>query len=61
VQNVGVDVVQAAPKWRNIFCKGEEPLEELEKEVAGVETPDEDPVYGVGGPLVRIWRGVSTT
>jgi uncharacterized protein YjlB len=28
----------------------------LEKEIAGVEMPNEDPVYGVDGPLVRIWR-----
>jgi uncharacterized protein YjlB len=33
-------------------------MEELKNEIRGVEVPEEDPVYGVDGPLVRIWRGV---
>ncbi|KAH8730025.1 hypothetical protein GQ44DRAFT_473261 [Phaeosphaeriaceae sp. PMI808] len=44
------------PKWRNNFCKGEEPLEDLKNEIAHVAMPDADPVYGADGPLVRIWR-----
>ncbi|KAH7085196.1 hypothetical protein BKA63DRAFT_13130 [Paraphoma chrysanthemicola] len=44
------------PKWRNNYCKGEEPLEDLKKEIANVEMPEADPVYGIDGPLVRIWK-----
>jgi uncharacterized protein YjlB len=50
------DLVQTGPKWRNNFCKGEEPMEDLENEIARVEIPEADPVYGTGGPLVRIWK-----
>jgi len=51
-----VDIPQAGPKWRNNFCKGEEPIEDLKKEIANVDIPGEDPVYGLDGPLVRIWK-----
>lgn len=50
------DLVQTGPKWRNNYCKGEEPMEDLESEIARVEIPEADPVYGIGGPLVRIWK-----
>lgn len=28
---------------------------ELQKEIAAVACPEEDPVYGKDGPLVRLW------
>ncbi|PSN60161.1 hypothetical protein BS50DRAFT_210709 [Corynespora cassiicola Philippines] len=49
---------KAAPKWRNIFCKGEEPIEKLEEEISKVGLPDSDPVYGLDGPLPQIWKSV---
>ncbi|OAK96063.1 hypothetical protein IQ06DRAFT_297547 [Phaeosphaeriaceae sp. SRC1lsM3a] len=47
---------ETGPKWRNNYCKGEESLEDLKTEIARVEIPQADPVYGIGGPLVRIWK-----
>jgi uncharacterized protein YjlB len=52
----GVDSTQTGPKWRNNYCKGEESLDDLRKEIAEVGIPDSDPVYGVNGPLVKIWK-----
>jgi uncharacterized protein YjlB len=40
-----------------LYCKGEEPIEKLKKEVESVDIPERDPVFGVGGPLVKIWKG----
>ncbi|KAF1984587.1 hypothetical protein K402DRAFT_139814 [Aulographum hederae CBS 113979] len=45
-----------APKWRNLYCEGEEKMEELRKEIDRVEIPDFDPVFGRNGPLTKIWR-----
>ncbi|KAH4067028.1 hypothetical protein HBH70_067570 [Parastagonospora nodorum] len=47
---------ETAPKWRNLYCRGEEEIENLKKEIRAVGVPEQDPVYGVDGPLVRIWR-----
>ena len=55
-QECGFDKVQTGPKWRNNYCKGEESLESLREEIAHVAIPESDPVYGVEGPLVRIWK-----
>jgi uncharacterized protein YjlB len=30
----------------------------LEREISEVKIPEMDPVYGVEGALVRIWKGV---
>jgi uncharacterized protein YjlB len=54
-----VDAAQSGPKWRNNYCKGEEPIDDLKDEIAHVAMPDEDPVYGTDGPLVRIWKAAS--
>jgi uncharacterized protein YjlB len=51
------DVRQTGPKWRNLYCKGEEEMENLKKEIGEVNMPEQDPVYGENGPLVRIWKG----
>jgi hypothetical protein len=50
--------VQECPRWRNNYCKGEESIEELEREISEVAMPGMDPVYGADGALVRIWKGV---
>lgn len=49
-----------APKWRNEYEK-EEVIDgsELFNEIGGVQMPYMDPVFGVEGPLVRIWREVT--
>jgi uncharacterized protein YjlB len=49
-------IVQTGPKWRNNFCKGEEPIDDLNSEIARVGIPEADPVYGIDGPLIRIWK-----
>jgi uncharacterized protein YjlB len=54
-----VDSSQTGPKWRNNYCKGEEPLDDLRNEIANVGMPEMDPVYGVDGPLVKIWKDAS--
>lgn len=41
-----------------MYCRGEEEVENLKKEIRAVGVPEQDPVYGVDGPLVRIWREV---
>ncbi|KAF9872830.1 cupin domain-containing protein [Colletotrichum karsti] len=54
---------EGSPDWR--YELGKKSFEEkggLVEEVAGVGVPRHDPVYGLGGPLVTIWktsRGVS--
>lgn len=49
-------VVQEAPKWRNNWCKGTEDMSQLIEEIKQVKVPDHDPVYGLNGPLVRLWK-----
>lgn len=47
---------QEAPKWRNEY--GKRMLDDndaLFEEIAAVPAPRQDPVYGVNGPLPRIW------
>lgn len=49
---------QEAPKWRNEYGKrllGNS--DALFEEIAAVAVPRQDPVYGIDGPLVRIWDG----
>ncbi|KAJ5211917.1 uncharacterized protein N7498_003563 [Penicillium cinerascens] len=50
---------EAAPKWRNNYCRGNEDMETLREEIAGVDIPQHDPVYGLDGPLVDIWNEAS--
>jgi uncharacterized protein YjlB len=33
-------------------------MDELKREISEVGMPEQDPVYGVDGPLVRIWKEV---
>jgi uncharacterized protein YjlB len=41
-----------------LYCKGEEEMEDLKREISEVGMPEQDPVYGADGPLVRIWKEV---
>jgi uncharacterized protein YjlB len=41
-----------------LYCKGEEEMNELKREISEVGMPEQDPVCGVDGPLVRIWGEV---
>ena len=50
---------QDAPKWRNNWCEGAENMDDLEREIQRVGVPDRDPVYGLNGPLVTLWRQAS--
>ncbi|KAF2820159.1 hypothetical protein CC86DRAFT_117738 [Ophiobolus disseminans] len=50
----------AAPRWRNNFCKGEESLDKLIEEINRVEVPDSDPVFGLNGPLPQIWKAIQS-
>ena len=49
-----------APHWDNNFCKaGMEETREKAEAARAVPLPDSDPVFGAGGPLVRIWGEAS--
>ncbi|KAJ5084917.1 hypothetical protein NUU61_009496 [Penicillium alfredii] len=50
---------EAAPKWRNNFCKGKEDMHLLVEEITSVAVPEDDPVYGKDGPLVTLWQQAS--
>lgn len=47
---------EGAPKWRNEYGKEEAEIDALRDEAASVSVPDQDPVNGADGPLVRLWR-----
>jgi hypothetical protein len=49
--------LQGSPKWDNNFCKAD-PEETHQKALNAqkVPLPAEDPIYGIDGPLVRIWK-----
>ncbi|PKY01820.1 hypothetical protein P168DRAFT_292877 [Aspergillus campestris IBT 28561] len=50
---------EQCPRWRNDFCKGTEAMDKLEEDIRKVIIPDHDPVYGLDGPLVVLWREAS--
>ncbi|CZT04318.1 uncharacterized protein RAG0_10818 [Rhynchosporium agropyri] len=48
---------EGSPRWDNNFCKADE--DETSQKVANaraVPIPDSDPIFGIGGPLIDIWR-----
>lgn len=47
---------EGAPKWRNEYGKEEAEIDALRDEAASVSVPDQDPVNGIGGPLIRLWK-----
>ncbi|KAI9810616.1 MAG: hypothetical protein M1827_006178 [Pycnora praestabilis] len=48
---------KGSPHWDNNFCKaGGEETQEKASIARSVPIPEEDPVFGAGGPLVDIWR-----
>jgi uncharacterized protein YjlB len=62
ITNPGTDleIEQGSPHWDNNFCKaGEEETNQKAANARAVPIPDSDPVFGAGGPLVQIWRGVA--
>ncbi|GAB7343370.1 hypothetical protein MBLNU457_1410t1 [Dothideomycetes sp. NU457] len=50
-------VAKDSPHWDNNFCKASE-TETAQKAIDAhaVPIPDYDPVYGLDGPLVQLWR-----
>ncbi|SMQ45243.1 unnamed protein product [Zymoseptoria tritici ST99CH_3D7] len=49
---------KGSPKWDNNFCKADpDTTKEITAKTEGVPVPAFDPVYGRGGPLVRLWSG----
>ncbi|KAL1960372.1 hypothetical protein VTO42DRAFT_8332 [Malbranchea cinnamomea] len=50
---------KGAPKWRNEFDKKPIDHASVRKEIASVEMPTQDPVYGDEGPLIVSWREAS--
>jgi len=51
---------KGSPHWDNNFCKaGEDETNQKAANARAVPIPDSDPVFGAGGPLVQIWRGVT--
>ncbi|KAH6644656.1 hypothetical protein C7974DRAFT_25563 [Boeremia exigua] len=47
---------EAAPRWRNNHCEGDESMAALSEEINNVPIPDSDPVFGTNGPLSQIWK-----
>ena len=48
---------KGSPRWDNNWCKaGPEETAEKAKTARAVPVPECDPVFGEGGPLVKIWR-----
>ncbi|TVY36647.1 Uncharacterized protein LSUB1_G005719, partial [Lachnellula subtilissima] len=48
---------EGSPHWDNNFCRaGEEETMQKARNARAVPVPDSDPVFGVGGPLVGIWK-----
>lgn len=51
------DSTQGSPHWDNNFCKADEQETKQKTENAkAVPVPGYDPIFGVGGPLVEIWK-----
>ncbi|KAJ9668430.1 hypothetical protein H2201_001478 [Coniosporium apollinis] len=49
-------VLPGSPHWDNNFCKADEKeTQEKARNARNVPIPEFDPIYGKGGPLVRIW------
>lgn len=46
---------KGAPKWRNEYGKDEGEIGILREEASTVAVPNQDPVNGVDGPLLRLW------
>ncbi|KAF4634757.1 hypothetical protein G7Y89_g3345 [Cudoniella acicularis] len=48
---------KGSPHWDNNFCKADgEETREKEANARAVPIPQSDPIFGVGGPLVTIWK-----
>lgn len=45
---------QGCPKWRNEY--GKNPVTGFRSTIREVGMPEADPVYGVDGPLMRLWH-----
>ncbi|KAG4418286.1 hypothetical protein IFR04_008562 [Cadophora malorum] len=51
---------EGSPHWDNNFCKADEQETKLKASNArAVPLPESDPIFGIGGPLVDIWRRAS--
>ncbi|OJI98764.1 hypothetical protein ASPVEDRAFT_50389 [Aspergillus versicolor CBS 583.65] len=46
---------EGCPKWKNEFGKKRIDDKTFQSEIAGVASPEEDPVYGKDGPLMQLW------
>lgn len=49
--------MQGSPHWDNNFCKGNaEQTREKAVNARAVPIPEMDPVFGLNGPLIGIWK-----
>lgn len=51
-----IDETQGSPQWVNKF--GKKPVDHIamRKMTRGIPVPNGDPVYGVDGPLAKLWN-----
>ncbi|KAK4989423.1 hypothetical protein LTR66_007073 [Elasticomyces elasticus] len=48
---------EGSPHWDNNFCQADAgETAEKARNARGVPVPDHDPIFGLDGPLVEIWR-----
>ncbi|KAH7357216.1 hypothetical protein BKA65DRAFT_222908 [Rhexocercosporidium sp. MPI-PUGE-AT-0058] len=51
---------EGSPHWDNNFCKADEKeTQQKASNARAVPLPESDPIFGIGGPLVDIWRQAS--
>ncbi|KAK5001823.1 hypothetical protein LTR28_012177, partial [Elasticomyces elasticus] len=57
VETGDIIILPGSPHWDNNFCQADAgETAEKARNARGVPVPDHDPIFGLDGPLVEIWR-----